>query len=136
MEWGKHYGPSGRYVENYDFHAIKTSRVHDALLQIGRTLPSTQKMKELRKNATISCGNSSRNFNCNIHQGCLFNIQQDPCELRNVAQDYPQLVKRMEREIKKLGKTAMKPNNVPFDPKADPKYWGYVWTNWKDFEEI
>ena len=38
------------------------------------------------------------------------------------------------KKLKKLEKSAMKPSNMHFDPRADPKYWGYVWTNWKDFE--
>lgn len=38
------------------------------------------------------------------------------------------------KKLKKLEKSAMKPSNMHFDPRSDPKYWGYVWTNWKDFE--
>ena len=30
-------------------------------------------------------------------------------------------------------KGEMPPMNTPEDPNANPKYWGYVWTNWKDY---
>ena len=26
----------------------------------------------------------------------------------------------------------MRPGNVPLDPRADPRYWDYTWTNWCD----
>ena len=40
------------------------------------------------------------------------------------------------KKLKELEKSAMKPSNMHFDPRSDPKYWGYAWTNWKDFEDF
>ena len=70
---------------------------------------------------------------CTVSQDCLFNIKADPCETNNVSVEHPKLVKVMRDKLEDFQKTAMKPSNEPFDPEADPKYWGYVWTNWKDF---
>jgi hypothetical protein len=32
-----------------------------------------------------------------------------------------------------LRSTAVPPGNKPIDPRGDPKYYGYTWTNWMDF---
>ena len=98
-----------------------------------------QTILELRKNATIYCPPKEDTANtnpCHITQGCLFDIESDPCERNNLAENNPEIVKKLRKKLKKFENSAMKPSNMPHDPSSDPKYWGYVWTNWKDFEFI
>lgn len=82
----------------------------------------------------ISCsaGDESKSV-CNSTQApCLFDIVADPCEYRNIAEEKPQIVQQLQARVNELGKTAMKPNNVPKDPAALPKNHGGFWVTWKD----
>ena len=48
----------------------------------------------------------------------------------------------MEETLRMYKATEIPPGNKPIDPRADPKYYDYTWTNWMDiinpksFEEI
>ena len=64
--------------------------------------------------------------------GCLFDISLDPCEQVNLVSIHPEIVKGLKAELQKLERTAVEPTNGPKDPQANPKYWGYIWTHWKD----
>ena len=39
----------------------------------------------------------------------------------------------LEDTLDTYNSTAVPPGNVPIDPRADPKYWDYTWTNFMDF---
>ena len=52
---------------------------------------------------------------------CLFNVTADPCELNNLAFDFPTVIRVMEDVINKYNATAVPPGNKPIDPRADPK---------------
>lgn len=85
---------------------------------------------------------------CNLLSApCLYNINHDPCEERNVAQLMPtkfaELAARLDYNIA----TSVKPSNQPpgnnlinlklfnhfqliLDERSDPIHHGYKWTNW------
>ena len=42
----------------------------------------------------------------------------------------------MDETLTTFASTAVPPRNKPVDPRADPKYWGYTWTNWCDFVQV
>ena len=132
-DWSGWYGPSGRYISEYDIPKITSSQAFLALKAMGtRNLPSAQKMTQIRRAATIQCPTQRVSIDCNVTQGCLFDISLDPCEQFNLAFTHPGIVKRLKGELEKLKATAVKPTNGPKDPRANPKYWGYIWTHWKD----
>ncbi len=66
-------------------------------------------------------------------QVCLFNVTADPCEMNNLAFDFPTVIRVMESTLNTYNSTAVPPGNKPIDTRADPKYWDYTWTNWMDF---
>lgn len=76
-------------------------------------------------NATAQCNSSV--------SPCLFNIVSDPCEYHNLAATHPDILNTLKVKLKYYNNTAVPPGNKPWDPAANPKYWGYSWTNWKDF---
>ena len=41
----------------------------------------------------------------------------------------------MEATLRMYKATEMPPGNKPIDPRADPKYFDYTWTNWMDIIE-
>jgi hypothetical protein len=39
----------------------------------------------------------------------------------------------MERTLEAFKATEVPPGNKPVDPRADPKFFDYTWTNWWDY---
>jgi len=57
------------------------------------TQPST--MAQLRNEATVSCRFNVSYYSfvtCNVTE-CLFDIENDPCETKNIAEQYPRVRK-------------------------------------------
>ena len=65
-------------------------------------------------------------------QPCLFNIEDDPCEYYNVAEKYPDVMKKLLSVLENYKKTMVPPRNKPLDKAADPNAHGGVWTPWRD----
>ncbi len=63
----------------------------------------------------------------------MFNVTADPCEQNNVAFQYPTVITMLESTLDAYDSTAVPPGNKPIDPRADPRFWGYTWTNWMDY---
>lgn len=63
---------------------------------------------------------------------CLFNVKLDPCEFNNLAQKEPDILNELILLTNKY--VPVEAGNKPADPMANPKYWNYTWTYWKDYE--
>lgn len=86
--WDQWYGPAGiRTPSAYNVNAVIQCPAGQALSQLN-LLPSVQNMRTLRDQAIIDCTNNSTNGTiCRpLEQPCLFNIQLDPCEQNNLAE--------------------------------------------------
>lgn len=86
-------------------------------------LPSLdlETIKSMRERATVYCGNTATYCNAN-KAPCLFNINEDPCELNNLADSHPNelnfMLKRLEHHLSNLV-----PSRRRFtDENCDPKY--------------
>lgn len=92
--------------------------------------------RDLRHQSNIQCyKNIDVTAICKpLNEPCLFNIEDDPCELNNVAEAYPNILNTLLKELIKYKESAVPPNNTPLDPIGDPKNWNYVWTNFGDAE--
>lgn len=66
----------------------------------------------------------------NEHDFCLFDLETDPCELSNIADKYPAVVKKLFTLYASYNATYAKPENKPADDKADPNLHGGWWTPW------
>lgn len=70
---------------------------------------------------------------------CLFNIELDPCEQRNLAEEMPQMLAQLQARVTELQAGAAaclndpvnNPNAADF-PAADPKNFGGVWSVWDE----
>ena len=60
----------------------------------------------------------------------LFNIEDDPNERKNVADQNPEIVKQLKERIEFYNSTHIEQLNPPLDPKSDPAHYGGVWTPW------
>ncbi|KAK8402796.1 hypothetical protein O3P69_000844 [Scylla paramamosain] len=138
--WDFWFGPSGRnetapetqldvileQVENsLAAKAIKTIYPEAFTDMKSLRLQSEVHCEPVPKNATLSCNSQEH--------PCLFHIPSDPCEYHNLATAYPLHVNVLRAKLKLYNATVVPPRNKPWDPKANPKYWGYSWTNWLDY---
>jgi len=94
--------------------------------------------RKLWKQANIQCGSNKYNFTNEIlckplKAPCLFNVVDDPCELFNLADMFPNILDTLLRVLDGFNKTAVPPANLPLDPHGDPRFWSNTWTNFGDY---
>ncbi|XP_076067121.1 arylsulfatase B-like isoform X1 [Oratosquilla oratoria] len=140
LRWNGWYGPSGRNetaketkLENI-FYQILESPAADAVKTV---IPKAFKnILETRKAAEVLCGPvpSDATKSCQDPTSpCLFHIPTDPCEYHDLSEDHSDIMNVLHGFLEKYNATAVPPRNKPFDKAANPKYWGYTWTNWRDY---
>jgi arylsulfatase B len=149
-KWDGWYGPSGRENEtgnkdpNQDqekgplISNVSDSMAGKALQGIyDKVLRNVAQLKVLQKEASIDCQISRTSSTCDLNGGdtCLFNIRLDPCEQANVAAEEPEALTLLLEKLEEYRKGAVPPINEPKDPRGQPKFWNYEWTNWMDFIE-
>ena len=117
--------------------SVVSSATAHALSAINRTLPDQAELLSLRTAATLpacTAPDPKAVTACHPDQSvCLFNVTGDPCETDNVAFKYPDAVLLLEQTLAMYRSSALPPANKKIDPRANPKYFGYTWTNWLDF---
>ncbi|KAJ9601168.1 hypothetical protein L9F63_000688, partial [Diploptera punctata] len=127
-EWDGWYGPSGRDPQyKYNVSAVYSSPAGKVL-----KLPADPtSILQLRRNATVTCSSSSQHRSkCT---DCLFDLDSDPCELNNLYDTQPERVADLQALLDKYNKTVLPPRNKPADPRSNPEFWQYTWTNWVDY---
>ncbi|XP_047351351.1 arylsulfatase J isoform X1 [Vespa velutina] len=131
--WDGWYGPSGREWV-YNVGAVIGGMAGRVITSLGLSL-TPEKIHELRDNSLIKCPpkNDSLPACKPLEAACLFNVQQDPCEDNNLANELPTILKKLQDEVKKFNATAIPPGNLPWNEKADPKLWDHTWTNFGDY---
>lgn len=131
-QWDGWYGPSGR---NYDYNITQvTNSLAGIVIQKIGIMPEKNKILALRNQATLTCRSDIIKKNCDsVNEPCLFNIKEDPCEINNLAEVFPDKLNELLEKIKRINKYALPPSNQPIDHRADPRYWSNTWTNFGDF---
>eukprot|EP00727_Mastigamoeba_balamuthi_P004756 m51a1_g14279 hypothetical protein (576) ;mRNA; r:358637-360720 len=73
-------------------------------------------------------------FECTEEDPCLFQVEDDPCEHRNVAAEHPDLVRSLQAAIEEYRKTTVLPWNgfAKLDPRADPALHDDSYVPWMD----
>ncbi|XP_075972359.1 arylsulfatase I isoform X2 [Anticarsia gemmatalis] len=133
--WSSWYGPSGR-AGNYNVDLVYRSDAGVALGKVEK-LPSQSKITRIREEATVRCNSSIPVTACAPLQApCLYDVEHDPCERQNLASLFPDILQRMLTQLDNVNKTAVPPNNKDIESRADPKYWGRVFTTFGDFPPI
>lgn len=99
---------------------------------------ATLEIERLRSEATIKCKHPTVTENGDIYEcnplvsPCLFDILADPCEQRNLAKIYPDILKMMESDVLRFAATAQIPRNQPDDVDSNPAHFNGTWTWWYD----
>lgn len=106
--------------------------MNESSSRIGKLLESRKDSK--RKNPDlpiiVKCGEQKTSCDPLKDQICLFNIATDPCEYNNLANQLPSVVKQLSQMLESYNRTAVKPGNVPPDPRSNPELNGYYWGPW------
>lgn len=113
------------------------SPVRDIL--VGNGLWIAKYPDEWYKRSTVTCQQpppESRNLCDPSIKPCLFNITKDPCEYKDLANEYPELVKSTMDIIHEYGKVAMKPQSKPVDLRSDPMCHNFTYVSWLDPEHF
>ncbi|KAJ8670681.1 hypothetical protein QAD02_001940 [Eretmocerus hayati] len=134
--WDQWYGPSGRDYAYNVMSVVGDCPVAKALVNLGRGLDSANAL-ELRKQATVECqasGNTATTC-LPLRSPCLINVVDDPCERRNLAAEYPDIVRQLEEELSKFNSTVVPPGNLPWDNKGNPALWNHTWNNFGDYNK-
>ncbi|CAN7993150.1 unnamed protein product, partial [Ixodes hexagonus] len=120
-----------RPVDDLDF-LMKRSRAARVL----RRLYGTEDLKfpsGWRKMATVHCGkdNIAKDNVKPASAPYLFDLAEDPCELNNIAQDYPEIMNELLEKLEEYATTAVSPENVDeVDPRSFPEYHNGTWAPW------
>jgi arylsulfatase B len=134
-QWDGWYGPSGRKPSyHYNVTLVYNSAAGRALASTGAPLPlNPEDALRIRAAAVVSCGSHSANNSCaGPNSVCLFNLMRDPCELDNLSNKHPLRVAALQQLLERYNATVVPPLNKEADPRSNPKYWNYTWTNWMD----
>jgi arylsulfatase B len=133
-QWDGWYGPSGRKpAYSYNLTLVYDSAAGRALTGTSCPVPSNPgDVLRMRSAASVSCGSHSNTTCAGPDLLCLFNVRSDPCELDNLSDKYPVLVAALQELLRQYNATVVRPLNKAADPRSNPKYWNYTWTNWMD----
>ncbi|XP_058126650.1 arylsulfatase B [Anopheles ziemanni] len=132
--WDGWYGPSGTREESaYQIDAVLNSPV-GRILTAYDGMPSKKKIIHLRRAATVACGYGANMENeCKPMEGvCLFDLESDPCEYNNLADEHPDIVQSLLARLLAYNSTAVPPANLEDDPRGEPQHWNYTWHNFGD----
>uniref|UniRef100_A0A182MU36 Sulfatase N-terminal domain-containing protein n=1 Tax=Anopheles culicifacies TaxID=139723 RepID=A0A182MU36_9DIPT len=115
---------------------------YDLLLHNNASIGSSMQLSledilEIRQAATISCPQDVEEILCDpLKKPCLFNVLEDPCERRNLADQYPDTLLDLQADVVRYKRNALPPRNKPSDSRADPALHNNTWTWWRDtFDE-
>ncbi|XP_018345852.1 PREDICTED: arylsulfatase B-like [Trachymyrmex septentrionalis] len=94
------------------------------------TQPST--MVQLRNEATVSCRFNVSYYTfvtCNVTE-CLFDIENDPCETKNIAEQYPRIARELDQILEQYARNIAMQIKPPVDWLADPRRTNNTWEPW------
>ena len=85
-------------------------------------------------NAEIPMANIT-NCKSNTKYGyCLFNLKEDPCEINNLSEIYPEVLQKLKSRLDYYRATMVPPLiNKTNDPLSNPKLHHGVWEPWINF---
>lgn len=75
--------------------------------------------------------NPNENYEC-FDNYCLFDIQKDPCEYRNIAKQNQQVLNMTLIVLEQYRKEMTKQTIVEIDPNANPSHFDGYWDTWME----
>ncbi|XP_046674315.1 arylsulfatase B-like isoform X2 [Homalodisca vitripennis] len=132
-QWDGWYGPSGRDDTPYDIERVINSPAGRAAASVNHPI-FREKALKMRSKLDVQCTQEVIQSPClPLRHPCLFNVRADPCELNNLADRYPAVLRHLESQLSAINTTAVPPGNLPIDKHGDPRLWDHTWTNFGDY---
>ncbi|GIX76168.1 hypothetical protein CEXT_257591 [Caerostris extrusa] len=136
------YGPSGledsNVTDSFDDWVWKNgSLIKDVLIESNQWLLTEN--DTWRQDAAIICGENFLPISgkCDFSDGpCLYNVTDDPCEYKNIASLYPDIVESMLNRLRDLNATSLPVQTKELDPMGDPVCHNFAHVPWMDEEAI
>ncbi|XP_014477303.1 PREDICTED: arylsulfatase B-like [Dinoponera quadriceps] len=141
-----HYGDSGRFVPieikksneevevlSYTDTVLKSLVSQSITYHLGGPVTQPSTMNQLRLEATIYCRRNISYYNsfitCNVTD-CLFDINNDPCETKNIAHQYVRIVRELDLFLVQYAQNVTRQATVHLDWPADPRRTNNTWEPW------
>lgn len=128
---------------NDNANIVDTKTYAQNVLQsdVSKAIKSTltvKKIESLRKSTIISCPQSKCNYDeCDLLKGpCLFNLADDPCEQKNLANTRKLILNSMKKKLQERLLDLVPTRRKPSDPQCDPKYFDFTWNPWQPNSSI
>lgn len=139
-DYQKHYNYySGNNVSypKYNVTNVLTSPAALAIASVSARILNAPKIKELRREATIVCEDTTNSSSC-ANRTCLFDIYKDPCEITDLSSKHPTVVERLNVFIDSYKSVLVKESNKPVDPAGLPYHFNNTWMPWlpDDYQPI
>lgn len=138
------YGEHGRGLPNppYDSASVITSPVSNAIMALNINTSTreqlTDKMKQMRAVATVSCEGSQRLYiggpYCRYY--CLFDLEKDPCETVNLASKYPDVTENLKKKLERFKSEMVPELTTSVDRASNPAFFNNTWVCWLDDENV
>jgi len=99
-----------------------------------KSLPDMESkvVKDLMRKATIVCNKNTPVTKCNPKSSpCLFNIIDDPCEMNNLAESYPEKVEYLLSGLERYSEVMVPSIRKFSDLLCDPKNFNNTWNWWR-----
>lgn len=123
-------GGSGDYMET-SFEEYLNMLEHSIAF---KSLPNIESkvIKELMRKASTMCNKNIPVTKCEPRTSpCLFNIIDDPCEMNNLAESYPEKVDYLLNGLKRYSEVMVPSIRRFSDPLCDPKNFNNTWNWWR-----
>lgn len=132
-----YYGDSGMTHDPppYTDQILKSSVSQSITYHLGGPVTQPSTITQLRREATVHCRPNSTYYSrnvfttCNVTE-CLFDIINDPCETRNVAEQYYRIAKDLDVFLETYGQQLVRQVRLPVDWSADPRRSNNTWEPW------
>ncbi|CAK9814268.1 Arylsulfatase B [Anthophora quadrimaculata] len=132
-----YYGDSGRTLETppYIEIVLKSAVSQGITYHLGGPVTQESTIVQLREEARVQCFPNMTYYHrhvfttCNVTE-CLFDIVNDPCETKNIAEAYPRIAKDLDLYLEHYGHILMRQSRVSVDWLADPRRRNNTWEPW------
>lgn len=104
-------------------------------MNLTKTSLTNETILEMRSQTDLSwCRDSDQTPILDCTEGCLFDLDEDPCETTNIIEKHPEIAFVLEKKLEEYNKELVPQKNQKPDPHSDPKFYNNEWCTWLDDE--
>ncbi|KAJ3648882.1 hypothetical protein Zmor_020651 [Zophobas morio] len=130
-----HYGDGGRgpEVPPFSVSTILESSTYEAIRGLVTAPLTNDKVKELRAQTDLSwCRNDNETYPMDCRKGCLFNLDEDPCEITNIIETEKEIEGKLRGRLDDFKKVMVPQPEEVFDEASNPIFYNNTWCTWLD----